>query len=56
MRYLPIFLLSIGLLVVVMLMSGNLRQGFQAVRKILFAVAVMIVLSAAFAVILDRSA
>ena len=46
-------LLSVGLLVVVMFMAGGWKQGFQAVRSIAFAVAVMMVMVAVFAVIAD---
>jgi hypothetical protein len=52
-RFLPIILLSVGLLGVVMLMAGGWKQGFQAVRSISFALAVMIVLMALFAVIAE---
>lgn len=44
-------LLSLGLLGVVMAMAGGWKQGFQVVRSIAFAIAVMVVLMAAFAVI-----
>ena len=46
-------LLSLGLLGVVMLMAGGWKQGFQAVRSIAFAVAVMTVMVALFAVIAE---
>lgn len=54
MRFVPILLLSVGLLGVVMLMAGGWKQGFQAVRSIAFAVALMMVMVALFAVITDR--
>lgn len=56
MRFIPILLLSIGLLGVVMLMAGGWKQGLQTVRSIAFVVAVMMVMAAVFAVISDRSA
>lgn len=56
MRFIPILLLSLGLLGVVMLMAGGWRQGFQAVRSMAFVVAVMMLMAALFAVIADRSA
>lgn len=53
MRFIPIVLLSVGLLGVVMLMAGGWKQGFQAVRSIAFTVAVMMLLMALFAVITE---
>lgn len=55
MRFIPILLLSLGLLGVVMLMAGGWKQGFQVVRSMAFVVAVMMVMVALFAVIADRS-
>lgn len=48
--------LSVGLLGVVMLMAGGWKQGLQAVRSIAFAVAVMMVMVALFAVITNSGA
>ncbi len=53
MRFIPIVLLSVGLLGVVMLMAGGWKQGFQAVRSIVFTMAVMMVLVALFAIIAE---
>ena len=44
-------LLSLGLLGVVMVMAGGWKQGLQAVRGIVFAVALMMVMAALFAVV-----
>ena len=55
MRFVPILLLSVGLLGVVMLMSGGVKQGLQVVRSMAFVVAVMMVMVALFAVIGDRA-
>lgn len=49
-------LLSVGLLGVVMLMAGGWKQGLQAVRGIAFAVAVMMVMVALFALITNSGA
>ena len=56
MRFIPIVLLTLGLLGVVMVMAGGLKQGLQVVRSIAFVVAVMMVMVALFAVIGDRAA
>ena len=56
MRFVPIVLLSLGLLGVVMLMAGGWKQGLQVARSIAFVVAMMMVMVALFAVIADRSA
>lgn len=51
MRFLPILLLSAGLLLVVMMMAGDRDKGVQVVRNILLVIGGMMVLIAAFALI-----
>lgn len=51
MRFLPILLLSAGLLLIVMMMAGDRAKGLQLVRNILLVIGGMMVLIAAFAAI-----
>lgn len=51
MTFLPVLLLSIGLLLVVMLMAGDKEKGFQVLRSIGLVIAGMTVLALVFAVI-----
>jgi hypothetical protein len=52
--YVPIVLLSIGLLGVVMLMAGDRKKGLQAVRNIAVVVVGMIIVTALFAIATSR--
>ncbi len=54
MRFLPILLLSGGLLGVVMVMAGDKEKGLQAARNIGLVVVGMIVMAALFAMITAR--
>lgn len=54
MRFLPMLVLSLGLLGVVMMMAGDRQKGLQAVRNILVVVVGMIVMMALFAIITNR--
>ncbi|MDP9067599.1 MAG: hypothetical protein M3N53_04495 [Actinomycetota bacterium] len=54
MRLLPVLLLGAALLTLVMLMAGDRRKGLQAIGKISFTIAAMLVLVAIFAVIADQ--
>lgn len=51
MRFLPILLLSAGLLLVVMMMAGDRAKGLQAVRNIVLVIGGMMILIAVFALI-----
>lgn len=51
MRFLPMLVLSLGLLGVVMVMAGGRQKGLQAVRNIVVVVVGMIVLMALFAIV-----
>lgn len=54
MRFLPMLVLSLGLLGVVMVMAGDRQKGLQAVRNIVVVVVGMIVMMALFAIITNR--
>lgn len=51
MRFLPILLLSAGLLLIVMVMTGDRTKGMQLVRNIILVVAGLIAMAAMFALI-----
>lgn len=51
MRFLPMLVLSLGLLGVVMVMAGDRQKGLQTVRNIVVVVVGMIVMMALFAIV-----
>ena len=54
MRYLPILLVSLALLAVVVLLSGNAETGKRAVGKIVLTLVVMLGLAGLFALAVGR--
>lgn len=54
MRFLPIILLSVGLLGVVALMAGDKEKGLQAVRNIGIVIVGMLLMVALFSIITAR--
>lgn len=54
MRFIPMILLSIGLLGVVVMMAGDRQKGLEAVRNIGIVVVGMIVMAALFAIVTAR--
>lgn len=54
MRYLPILLVSLGLLSVVVLMTGDTESGKRAVGKIVLTLLIMLGLAGLFALAVGR--
>lgn len=55
MRFLPILVVSIALLGVVGLMSGDIERAKQVVLRVVITVVVMVGLVALFAIVTDRA-
>ncbi len=53
MRFLPLLLLGVVLVAVVASMAGDRHKAVQAVGKMAFTIALMIVMAAVFAIIAD---
>ena len=54
MRFVPMLMLSLGLLGVVMVMAGDRQKGFQAIRNMVLVVLGMIAMAALFAIVTSR--